>query len=893
MKAKKIISVVLTAALIATAMPAGAADTAAAKKKLNKPSMAKTLTIKQGKSKTLTVKKGSYKIKSVKWSSTRQTVAAVKKKGKNKATVSGVLAGKATIKAKVTVKKTKNNKKKTFTLKTKVTVKKATSAADDSDTSSDVPKPAPTGADKLTKTGYDLKWEEEFEGDKLNRDDWNVELHERGWVNQEKQEYIDSEENIQVKDGVLHIKPKKTGEKQYTSGRVNTQNKHDFKYGIFEAKVKMPKGAGYLPAFWMMPTDENLYGQWPKCGEIDIAEVMGQDTSKLYGTIHYGEPHKETQGNYVTEKGAKDFYDDYHTFAVEWVPGRITWYVDGIKYHEARDWYTAQNGGEKLTFPAPFDQKFYMILNLAVAGSWVGDTDDATDADMDNQELAIDYVRAYQKPASEYNEDVSSATATEGTKLREPDEKGNYIVNGDFSKDEDLVKDEGWAWKLAQNGDGSATIADNKVTMKTTAAGDVDYSLQLVQNDLPMEKGASYQLSFDAKASEARNMKVAIQGPDQGWIAYLAQQNVELTTEMKTYTYDFTVDQSTDPNGRLDFNIGAQGSTADIELTNVVLKKTGSDAKTEKTVGADGNYIYNGDFNKGTSRLGHWEILERDKKYISVTNKNNEHRLKIVAPAGTTKAHPVILEQSEMGMLQQGTYLLSYKAYKEKAGDNDTSLRFAYGNIDFTPQALSDKEKTYTQKFDMDEDITREEANFSILITAPGTYYIDDVFMADNALLKNGSFNGGMANWNLFVNAPASATSVIDSLTEDTALDVTINDTGSDTDDWFVQLNQENINLEYGKKYRLTFKAKSTIERKIQFRLLHNGETDNNWDVYSNGNEEPMLTNEYQTFTKEFKMEYQTDEKARFNITMGTVAGTRITTPHHVFIDDIELVEIS
>ena len=92
--------------------------------------------------------------------------------------------------------------------------------------------------------------------------------------------------------------------------------------------MKFPKGQGYLPAFWMMPTNENLYGQWPKCGEIDIAEVMGQDTKKIYGTIHYGEPHAQSQGTEVLKKG--NFADDWHTCAVEWEPGSIKWYVDGV-----------------------------------------------------------------------------------------------------------------------------------------------------------------------------------------------------------------------------------------------------------------------------------------------------------------------------------------------------------------------------------------------------------------------------------------------------------------------------------------------------------------------------------------------------------------------------------
>ena len=752
---------------------------------------------------------------------------------------------------------------------------------------------AAPGADKLSKKGYKLKWRDEFDGVSLNRDDWNVELHEAGWVNEELQQYVDSTDNIEVKDGKLHIKPKKTGENTYTSGRVNTMGKHDFKYGIFEARVKVPKGAGYLPAFWMMPTNENLYGQWPKCGEIDIAEVMGQETNKLYGTIHYGEPHKETQGTFLTDKG-KDFYEGYHTLAVEWVPGRITWYVDGVKYHEARDWYSAKNGEDPKTFPAPFDQPFYMILNLAVGGSWVGNIDDKTIADMDNQEFVIDYVRAYQKSMKAYNEDVTAAPATENVKLRNPDKKGNYIVNGDFSKKEDLEKDEAWAFKTAQNGEGTAKIADKKVTLKTEKAGDVDYSLQLVQNNLPMKQGASYTLSFDAKASADRKMKVAIQGPDQGWIAYMDQKTVELTTEKKTYSYDFTVTQSTDPNGRLDFNFGALGSTADIEISNVVLKKTSDKAVQEKTVRPDGNYVYNGSFDQGKNRLGNWEILKKDKKYVSVTNEKNTHRLKVVAPKGTSKAKPLILQQSGLGLVLKGDYILSYKAYKESITADDNSIQFAFANIDFDPQPSAVKEKQYKLPFTLDKDIDRSKANLTIAFTQPGTYFLDDVRLDDNALLKNGSFNAGLSGWNPYINAPADATYTVDSLKEENAFDITIADTGGDTDanNWYIQLNQDNIKLEKGKKYRVSFRAKCDMARDIQFHFCHNGEKDNNWDSYS-GLEKAALTAEYQTFTKEFTMEQNTDEAARFNITMGSIDGKRIKTPHRICIDDVVLEEIS
>ena len=267
----------------------------------------------------------------------------------------------------------------------------------------------------LSYEGYTKVWGDEFDGDSLNRDDWNVETHEKGWVNSELQEYVDLEENIQVKDGKLVINPVKKVSSiesndaastkevvSYTSGRISTQNKQTFTYGRFECRAQVPKGQGYLPAFWLMANDENLYGQWPRCGEIDCMEVMGQETNKAYGTVHYGNPHAQSQGTYYTGENESDFSDDFHVFTCDWEPGKITWYVDGVKYHEENDWYSTTVGQGTLAYPAPFDQPFYIILNLAVGGSWVGNPNDETS--FENNPYEIDYVRVYQKDS--YNEDV-------------------------------------------------------------------------------------------------------------------------------------------------------------------------------------------------------------------------------------------------------------------------------------------------------------------------------------------------------------------------------------------------------------------------------------------------------------------------------------------------------
>lgn len=252
---------------------------------------------------------------------------------------------------------------------------------------------------------YHLVWEENFDQEerKLSKDDWNYEAHKAGWVNRELQAYKNTEEYAFVKNGELVIQPTKevddSGKVSYYSGRVNTSRKHDFKYGLMEAKIKIPKGKGFLPAFWMLPTQTSLYGNWPRCGEIDIMEVVSNDPTKEHGTIHFGDPHEQRQGS--VSNGA-NYSEEYHVFAVEWLPGLIRWYVDGEKFFETSDWFTASNGEEK-PYPAPFDQDFHIILNVAVGGDWPGDPDPDLVFD-ENVAMHVDYVRVYQKDS--YDENV-------------------------------------------------------------------------------------------------------------------------------------------------------------------------------------------------------------------------------------------------------------------------------------------------------------------------------------------------------------------------------------------------------------------------------------------------------------------------------------------------------
>lgn len=234
---------------------------------------------------------------------------------------------------------------------------------------------------------------DDFTGEELNREVWNVELHEPGWVNEELQEYVDSTENIYLKDSHLIIQPVKGPDGSITSGRISTMDKVVFTYGKFEVRAKVPKGNGYLPAFWLMTNDEEKYGQWPRCGEIDCMEVLGHKTDTVYGTIHYGIPHGQQQGEYTILEGA-DLSEDFHVYTCEWEIGKIAWYIDGIKYYETGDWYAQLDDDIKVAYPAPFNHPFYIILNLAIGGSWVGYP---KETDLVDQPFVVDYVRVYQK----------------------------------------------------------------------------------------------------------------------------------------------------------------------------------------------------------------------------------------------------------------------------------------------------------------------------------------------------------------------------------------------------------------------------------------------------------------------------------------------------------------
>ncbi|EKQ50387.1 MULTISPECIES: carbohydrate binding domain-containing protein [unclassified Clostridium] len=723
---------------------------------------------------------------------------------------------------------------------------------------------------------WKLIWQDDFNGNELNQNDWSYEKHDPGWVNNELQEYTDSKENIFVKDGNLvlkAIKTQKDGKDYYTSGKINTKDKKTFKYGKFEIRAKAPKGQGLWPALWMMPNNESLYGQWPKCGEIDMMEVLGNEPNKLYGTIHYGDPHEQKQGTYVLDKGT--FADDYHIYGIEWVPGEIRWYIDGKLYYTANDWFTKVEGGDEVTFPAPFDQPFYMQFNLAVGGSWPGNPDETTD--FDNAEFKVDYIKAYQLDS--YDENVKKPEAE--VILRDPDINGNYIINGDFSKD-----DGSWKFLTALNGIGNYNIANNKMTISTKNAGTADYSIQLVQPGVPLKEGGKYRVTFDAKANEDRTMIADVSGPDRSYVRYFNDTKVDLTTDVKTYSYEFTMDKEDDANGRLEFNLGNQGSLADVELSNVKIEKIGQIEKDEnesKKIMPDGNYVNNGTFDVGEDRMKYWEVKSKSTNtQINVTNSNNSRELKVDTKDNNSLLEDVSVKQTNLALTKNDNYALYFDAYADK----DKTIKACINGEEFSAD-LTNNKKTFKFEFSTGEELSSKD--LELLLGGQGITYIDNVRIEENSLIRNGAFDSGLTGWNVYVDGSSQASGSVDSLKEKNAAQLEIADTGDQ--DWKIQLKQNNVKLEEGQKYRLSFDAKSTTDRDIMYAIQRDGSKDNNWDPYS-GSKVIEVGNDFKTYTNEFEMKKPTDENAIFTISMGAVNGKQIKDKHTVTVDNVKLEKI-
>ena len=262
---------------------------------------------------------------------------------------------------------------------------------------------------------WELVWEDDFSQDTIDPENWDYDLGDGsihgipGWGNDELQYYTDSEENAFIRDGKLVIRAinesrsDSLGSGTYTSARLVTRGKQSWTFGRIEARISLPTGQGLWPAFWMLPEHyrghaTGAYGGWAASGEIDVMEARGSEPGYTTGAVHFGGewPHNV----YRTDKHALPdgtTIEDFHEYAVEWEPDEIRWYFNGEHFFTvtADEWYSMRDMDSDYPSPAPFDQPFHLLLNLAVGGHFDGEPPE--DADYFPAEVEVDYVRVYQR----------------------------------------------------------------------------------------------------------------------------------------------------------------------------------------------------------------------------------------------------------------------------------------------------------------------------------------------------------------------------------------------------------------------------------------------------------------------------------------------------------------
>ncbi len=252
----------------------------------------------------------------------------------------------------------------------------------------------PGGATSPTSyAGLELIWSDEFQTNSLNEDDWTFEIGNGcpnicGWGNNELEFY--QRENISFRDNeylIIEARPEQVGSNQFTSSRIITQDKVEFKYGRVDIRAALPEGRGLWPALWMLGANIDQVG-WPACGEMDIMELIGSDPGTTHGTFHYGNsfPEHMFEGSSSSLTDNEIFRDEFHIFSLVWEEDHVQVLRDNELVHEIRPENTEPQN-------YPFNDDFFFIFNVAVGGNWPGSPTSTTPFP---QHMIVDYIRVFQ-----------------------------------------------------------------------------------------------------------------------------------------------------------------------------------------------------------------------------------------------------------------------------------------------------------------------------------------------------------------------------------------------------------------------------------------------------------------------------------------------------------------
>lgn len=418
-------------------------------------------------------------------------------------------------------------------------------------------------------SNYTLVWSDEFDGTSLNTATWNYEIGngDWGWGNGEKQYYTRRTENVEVSDGTLKIKALKEsyGGQSYTSGRITTKGKQEFKYGKIEARMKLPSFTGSWPAFWMLGANQSSVG-WPKCGEIDIMEAINTENN-THGAIHWYNDSTgyQNDGSSSSAGNLPSGYSrtEWHTYGIEWDEERIRWYIDDQVFFSQNIFATHMS---------EFRQKQFIILNLAIGGQWPGYTIDNT-AFPDESVMEVDYVRVYQQV-----EEPETTTKFEGETVVSYETVDSVAVNtntfGTY-----------FGGNTSWGGTATGTASDSTntgITLHADSLGDNLWMIQASLLKLRYVPGNTYTYKCTITSDITKSVRVKVVGEGDDYI--FSQDDITVQAGVPYY-YEKQVTIPADYNfeGRLDLYFG-------LGKNHFVNENIGSDTAMNITI-SDASFV--------------------------------------------------------------------------------------------------------------------------------------------------------------------------------------------------------------------------------------------------------------------------------------------------------------
>jgi len=616
-----------------------------------------------------------------------------------------------------------------------------------------------------------LVWADEFDGTTIDRSVWQF---ESGPSNDNVQFYTDRPENARVSGGILQIIALEESYEgfEYTSAHLRTEGARSWRYGRAEARIRVPGTPGFVPAFWMLPADQQ-YGWWPNSGEIDIMEHPSNEVTHIYGTVHT-EKYNLFSGPLPPQGGVVDIPDAetaFHLYAMEWSPEGIDFYVDEQLYYS----FLNDNAGPESW---PFDRPFYLILNLAVGGGWVGNPDEST---IFPAVMEVDYVRVYQHPEEMEIQGADFVTYNTGgvtyhlegmedTEMQWSVPGGAQIVSGQGTSE--IVVDWGifggdvnarmetangtlikshpvrvsfnylrnngfekgvkyWVHATGYPARGSLSLdqevvhsGDQSLFARVTDPAGNPWDVQLSQQELVLQGGTAYQARITARSEEpASEISAAV--IDASTYALIGQHVFTPGQGWEVYEFSFTA-PSEMPAA---FNIDLGGHTGSYYFDDLSLTTAGL---------SELNMVKNPDFFLGEQS---WELVNLSGAVSEGSVSSGEYAVSVTG--GVENAWDIHLGQGDVPLEYGFEYLFSFDAYATTSRQI-TPLVGKNGEpwtvySDIGPVSLTTTRQTFTFSFTMNEPTDPQARLGFDLGGEPSEIFLDNILLRKGGAVHTGT----------------------------------------------------------------------------------------------------------------------------------------------------------